>query len=420
MIQKGCFLVAVLFMAFQISAQVEFTHLQYNLTLYGNPFACDEANNNSDVKDAALSLIIDHVQPDIFTVNEMRDSDVWAERLLDNVLNDDADLWSRADLTDEYGWSSIVNACYYRNDRFTLYDQEVVYQSLGGDNLLRHLDLYTLYMELPSLLFGDTAFVSIAVAHLSAGDSEERANQTEALMAYIEGRGIDNYIFTGDLNMDSSSEEAYQNLIAHPDPDFSFQDPMNANGTWHNNFNFSDLHTQSTRFNDTNSGCFSGSGLDDRFDITLISPYISSGAAGVSYVSGSYEVVGQSGNDYNQELQTVGNQVVPTIIAQALYDFSDHLPVKTSYVVDLATGLVSEAELLIFDITVRDGQLELWVKEPGAYLLAAYDMQGRLVSQEHFRGRSLRADFTSEKDQVLILQLIAADGSRAHRIQFIR
>ena len=222
------------------------------------------------------------------------------------------------------------------------------------------------------------------------------------------------------MNIDSSFEEAYQNLIAYVDPDFSFQDPLNANGTWHNNSSFSDLHTQSTRFSDTNNGCFSGGGLDDRFDITLISPYISSGTTGLSYIPGSYEAVGQSGNDYNQELQTVGNQVVPTIIAQALYDFSDHLPVKTSYAVDLTTGLANEEELVAFDVTVIDGQLELWVKEAGVYRLEAYDLRGRLILREEFIGRHLRADLSSDIDQAVILHLIAADGLQGHRVHFIR
>lgn len=400
-------------------AQEEFTHLQYNLTLYGNPFSCNETNNNSDEKDAALDLIIDHVQPDIFTVNEMRDSDVWADRILDNVLNDDNDLWSRAELTDQFGFSSLVNACYYRNDRFSLYDQEVVYQSLDGANLVRHIDLYTLYMDLPGLEFGDTTFVTLVVAHLSASDALERAEQTEALMAYIEGRGLENYIFSGDLNIDSSLETSYQNLINHSDPDFSFMDPVDAPGTWHNNASFSDYHTQSTRFGDTNNGCFSGGGLDDRFDFTMISQYVSEGVAGVQYIPNSYEVVGQSGNDYNQELQIIGNQVVPSEIAQALYDMSDHLPVKTEYAIDQNTALTSDHESLDFNVFIRDGRMELWTDEPKAYLFELFDVGGRLLYRESFQGRHHTTQLGGLQGQAIVLRLSSDNGMAGHKVQFI-
>ncbi len=416
-----CYACLVVFLAIcaKGNGQEEFTHLQYNLTLYGNPFGCDESDNNSDEKDAALDIIIDYVQPDIFTVNEMRDSDVWADRLLNNVLNEEEEVWSRAELTDQFGFSSIVNACYFRNDRFTLYDQEVVYQSLGGSNLLRPIDLYTLYLDLPSLAFGDTAFVTVAVAHLSAGDAIERANQTEALMAYIEERGIDNYIFTGDLNIDSSQETAYQNLINNSDPDFSFLDPVEAPGTWHNNSSFSDYHSQSTRFGDTNAGCFAGGGLDDRFDITLISPYISAGSAGVTYVTDSYEVVGQSGNDYNQELQTIGNQVVPATVAQALYDMSDHLPVKTQYAADFSTGISTVHEQMDFEVTIVEGQLELWVQKPGTHVVTIHDLCGRLLRLEEFNGRHFKLGLSEINSQAVIINIVSAQGGAAHRVQFI-
>ena len=419
MIQLRVCLLFSLAICIQGQGQEEFTHLQYNLTLYGNPFGCDESDNNSNQKEDALNIIIDYVQPDIFTVNEMRDSDVWADRLLDNVLNDEEEVWSRAELTDQFGFSSIVNACYFRNDRFTLYAQEVVYQSLGGSNLLRHIDLYTLYMDMPSLVFGDTAFVTIAVAHLSAGDAIERANQTEALMAYIEARGIDNYIFAGDLNIDSSLETAYQNLINSNDPDFSFIDPVDAAGTWHNNPSFSDYHSQSTRYGDTNEGCFAGGGLDDRFDITLISPYISVGVNGVTYVPNSYEVVGQSGNDYNQELQTIGNQVVPANVAQALYDASDHLPVKTKYTADFSTGLSSVHEQLDFEVSFMDRQLELWIKKFGIYTMSIHDLSGRLLIHEDFNGRGYKIGLSEIRNQAVIINVVSAQGLSAHRIQFI-
>lgn len=405
--------VALLFFSELSLAQGQFKHMQYNLTLYGNPFGCDESSNNTAEKDAALTEIIAYAQPDIFCVNELRDQDQYANRILNQVLNAGDNVWSRAALSAQFTWSSIVNGFFYREDKFTLYNQEVVYQALDGTSLLRPIDLYTIYIDSPGLLQGDTTFITCVVAHLAATDPVERADQTEALMVYLHSRGPANYIFSGDLNMDSSTEAAFQNLINDPMPSIEFIDPISVPTTWHNNPSVAGQHTQSTRFSDTNGGCFSGGGLDDRFDITLISPSVQSGSEGVQFIPGTYKPLGQNGNDFNQALQVFNNGVVPDNVAQALYDMSDHLPLISSYTTDIT---ISVDELALPDFYVyEDGeQLGLMIGKDGTYRLRVFDMEGRIISDVQFTGKTHLINRAQWNPGMYIVQ-VAGEGFQVQR-----
>lgn len=392
-----------------VQSQGEFKHLHYNLTLYGNPFGCDESTNNSNEKDAALTQIINYVQPDIFTVNEIRDQNVWAERILNNVLGQADGEWSRAALSFQSTSSSILNCLFYREDRFTLKSQEVVNQALDGSSLIRPIDIYDLYIDAPELASGDTTFVTFIIAHLSAGDEVERAEQTEALMARLEARGPGHYIFSGDLNIDSALEEAFQNLVSHSDNDLAFIDPISVPSTWHNNPFLAMYHTQSTRFSDTNGGCFAGGGLDDRFDITLISPSLDDGDPEIEYVSGSYEVIGQNGNDYNQELQTLNNGAVPDDIAMALYDMSDHLPVLTSY----STDVIISVKDLECEVTFKfsgQGRITMSLCSNGSYRLQVIDMRGSVVEEFDVLESNSSIAISNSVSGIFILRLIDKEG----------
>jgi hypothetical protein len=394
-------------------AQGQFKHMHYNLTLYGNPFGCDETTNNTNEKDQALGVILEHAQPDILCVNELRDQNVWADRILNQVLNTNQNLWSRAALSANVTSSSIINGFFYREDKFTLHSQEVVYQALDGSSLLRPIDLYTIYVVGPGLALGDTTFITCIVAHLAASDALERDDQTAALMARLATKGPGNYIFSGDLNMDSAWEQAFQNLISYPDPSLVFEDPLTISNSWNNNSAIAIHHTQSTRFSDTNSGCFAGGGLDDRFDITLISPSIQAGNDGVHYINGSYKALGQNGNNYNQQLQIFGNGAVPDAVALALYDMSDHLPVITEYSTDIAIS-VSEYEALEMNISMISGDyIGILMSKAENYAIEIYDLSGRLCNQDVFQGISTELSLQglgkgiyllrirSDKDQVV-------------------
>ena len=144
----------------------------------------------------------------------------------------------------------------------------------------------------------------------------------------MEGAPSDhNFIILGDFNVKSSSEDSYRNLVEHSDPDVRFYDPVDAPGAWSSKSLYANLHTQSTRTSSTSGGCFSGGGLDDRFDFILISNNVKSNKHKVQYVDGSYDVVGQDSRRFNNTVINPANYSVPSAVAQALYDMSDHLPV---------------------------------------------------------------------------------------------
>jgi hypothetical protein len=291
----------VIFLSFLIFTLLPFTCLsqdtlkimQYNLMYYGeNTSFCTSSNNNIDRKDSSLRIILNHVNPDVFCVNEMGSEDTFAKRILERDLNiNGKSHFKRAAFTSASG-SQIVNMLFYNSSKLTLYRQQVIANDTSGNPLIRVIDLYTLYYNDNDLLRNDTAFITFCVAHLKAGDASvdrlQREKETAALMKFIKNKPS-NYLFSGDFNLQSSTENSYQNLINSSDISTRFYDPVNQPGDWNNNPAFTQYHSQATH---VSGGCFSGSGLDDRFDFILASDYIMNDSAKVKYVDGSYETIG--------------------------------------------------------------------------------------------------------------------------------
>jgi len=316
---KNFLFVTVVFLSLHTWAQAPMRIMHYNLLYYGNSNICNETNNNTGNKDNNLQIIMDHVQPDIFTVNEISNEEAYADRILDEVLNvDGVTAWQRGASTVS-GGSSIANMLFYNSDKYELYNQQDVSSSLSGSSLLRLVDMYSLY-DKQSAHDNDTVFFHVLVAHLASSSSSMRFLQCEAAMNMVINNGPGNYFFCGDFNVDSSNETSYQELINNDNSAFNFFDPVDANGTWHNNANFAQYHTQSTRSSGT--GCHSGGGMDDRFDFTLISNSVLQGTSGISYVQESYTALGNDGDNFDQSLHISNNTAIPTNVAIALYTVS--------------------------------------------------------------------------------------------------
>ena len=75
--------------------------MHYNLLYYGEYTSfCTSSNNNVVDKDAHLKTIIGEALPDVFTVNELSSTAIYAERILVNCLNQDGrDYFERANST---------------------------------------------------------------------------------------------------------------------------------------------------------------------------------------------------------------------------------------------------------------------------------------------------------------------------------
>jgi hypothetical protein len=296
--------------------------MHYNLMYYDkNTSFCTSTNNNVDNKDGYLRTIVGHYKPDIFTANEINGSPTSVQRILTNVFNvDGVDYFKRGNYQGDY----LVNMLYYNSNKLVLKYQSYVLTSP------RITDVYTLYLKTEDLVKGDTIFFTCFVSHHKAGnttsDATDRATAVQQIMSYITNRNIKgNVMAMGDFNFYTSSEAGFQKYITPTSTGFRFFDPVDAMGSWQDNPIYAPFHTQSTH---TSGGCFSGGGMDDRFDFILTSLDILQ-QGGLTYVEDSYWAYGQDGNRLNQPLTsaTNPNYSLPSNIINALYNMSDHIPV---------------------------------------------------------------------------------------------
>lgn len=298
------------------------TVMQYNLMYYDKEYSdCNSTNNNVDAKDGYLRAIVNHIKPDILTVNEVNDAIASVERIKTNVLNVNGETrYKRANFSGNF----LVNMIYYNSEKLELKSQESISTSP------RETNVYKLYLITPELTNGDTVFLYHFVTHLKAGsydsDAQQRTTAANTIMNYIASKNITgNVILSGDMNLYSASEGAFIAFTTLTGTNnFRFYDPLNSVGNWHSEYSYRYIHTQSTR-TVANEGCFSTGGLDDRFDFILTSSEILSGSKGIKFYS--YKTLGQDGNRFNGSITSPTNTSVPADVANALYHMSDHLPV---------------------------------------------------------------------------------------------
>lgn len=311
------------------------TVMTYNLMYFrASSRPCTPTQSPSQ-RTAELSTILDFIKPEVLLVNELGSTPTNGDFILTNVLNTNGNSkYSKASYSNN-GFSSIVNMLFFDTTLVALSGQERIEKDLTGNDLVRALDVYTLYYKDPALSRGaDTSYLTIVGMHLKAGsgvtEQFERKDATDALMSYLGTRfKSKNVLVAGDMNIYKNTEPAYQSLTAHPDTSIRLYDPLNMPGNWNNNSNFAAIHTQSTH--STASGCHSGGGGDDRFDFILASNAVLQGSKGVSYVNNSYKTLGQDGLHFNQSINANSNSSAPSNIINALYNFSDHLPVYADF-----------------------------------------------------------------------------------------
>lgn len=315
-------LIAFFVFSYRILFADTLTVMQYNLMYYDKEYSdCNSTNNNVDAKDGYLRAIVNHIKPDILTVNEVNDAIASVERIKTNVLNVNGETrYKRAN----FSGSFLVNMIYYNSEKLELKSQESISTSP------RETNVYKLYLITPELTNGDTVFLYHFVTHLKAGsydsDAQQRTTAANTIMNYIASKNITgNVILSGDMNLYSASEGAFIAFTTLTGTNnFRFYDPLNSVGNWHSEYSYRYIHTQSTR-TVANEGCFSTGGLDDRFDFILTSSEILSGSKGIKFYS--YKTLGQDGNRFNGSITSPTNTSVPADVANALYHMSDHLPV---------------------------------------------------------------------------------------------
>ena len=417
----GLISILFLFSVDFIFAQDTIRVMQYNLLYYGKKTDfCTTTNNNIDDKNGYLKEIIQYVKPDIFSVNELDGEGAYpvsddATYLLENALNVDGISYYRRT---EFPVIYLANTIFYNSNKLRI--KEHIPKSFYYAGLEKVFNVYKFYYNAEDLeTTNDTAYIYCLVAHLKAGSYPEnetqRAYETSVIMDYFESIGEEgNYLVMGDFNLYTPTETAFQNLINPENNIYSFYDPADQIGEWSSNYDYRYYHTQSTH---SSGDCYSGGGMDDRFDFILASNYIMNGNNHFQYITDSYKTIGQDGSSYNSSLNTSSNSVVPANVAQALYKMSDHLPVYLELKIDQNQGEplglvddVKEEVSVIYQNPVKDNLLlqatGITSKE---VIVSLYSVQGeKLIEKEvTTNNRHLEISFNLTKfpDGIYVLNI---------------
>ena len=369
-------------------------HMHYNLMYYteNGPDDCNASTNNLNTKDQAFKRIVKEIMPDVLTVNELGKGNVYSQRILDNVLNTDGiDYFAFVSSPANPSTSiSICNGLFYDTRKLMLHS--TFHVTTSGT----YFNAYRMYYRSQELAQGDTAFITFIVCHLKAGNGYEdtRYAQAQQLMNRLVSIGrADNYVLCGDFNIYNASEPAYQHFVHHANPLVRFYDPIDREGEWDNNPEFADIFTQSTHAGGSNY-CFSGGGMDNRFDFILVSEFILNGYSKIHCIPSTYQAFGQDGIRRNGSIIDPTNTCVSSVIANALYNMSDHLPVVLEYQLD-ATLAVEDAVLALPVSVVNPVGEQLLLTTHFAHderlSLELFGIDGRLLQRDE---RSVGAGIT--------------------------
>lgn len=382
---KKIIFLAITLYSIQLFSQDTIKVMTYNLLDYNNNTSyCTQTNNNVTNKDAYIRDIFSYVMPDIMGVNELSgNGSTSAQRILDNDININGITWyQRANLINSNG-SDIVSMIYYDSRKFKLYNQNYLPTSC------RDIMIYKFYYNSPDIAtIKDTAFITCIQMHLKAGsastDLSDRAAETLQLMNYLNGiTDYGNVIVMGDFNVQTSSEECFQNLINYSNSNIRFYDPPNKLGDWKDNSAFAMYHTQSTNLNSNN--CIASGGIDDRFDFILESFYVMQNIAKVKYVPSSYIVIGQDGLHMNESINSPANYSVPANVLNALVNNSDHLPVTLKLRINQSpvNGInqvqLKPQKINLQNFTNNNAQIEIYSDINENYNISIYNQLGKII-----------------------------------------
>jgi endonuclease/exonuclease/phosphatase family metal-dependent hydrolase len=373
---------------------------------------------NFSVRNPEFKKIIDEIDPDILVVQEMI-SNLGVGIFLVEVLNPSYKSGRFIDGPDT------DNAIYYKDSLFTLFGIDSIISSP------RWITRYRLYHNFT----GDTLI--IYSAHFKAGNlpSDQSTRTTEASILRFHTDQLTPgkfFMLVGDLNLYTSAEQAYQNLLDQTNSGY-FIDPINAPGNWHDNVQLAYTHTQSPRVSNPHPPEGSLGGMDDRFDFILISQAIKN-AGGIDYVEGTYKAFANDGvRCCNQPINNPPNQLVNQEVADALVNASDHLPVVASF----NFGVLSNTD----EILTYEMNFELFQNYPNPFnpvttikyavgsrqfvSLKVYDILGRevvtLLNEEKEPGiYEVEFDGVNLSSGVYIYRLTASEYSASKKLSIIK
>ena len=168
----------------------------------------------------------------------------------------------------------------------------------------------------------------------SAADATTRGTEGSGLRTQINNAPLatvgPSFLVLGDSNIYDGTEVAYTKLTeSQTNNNGRSFDYLSLTAPWHQNGANAAYYTQCPCLSCGVTGQ-SGGGLDDRFDLALLSASLQDGG-GLEYVAGSYTPFGNDGQHYNTDINAFGfNNAVGLTVANALHDAADHLPVMVT------------------------------------------------------------------------------------------
>lgn len=271
-----------------------------------------------------LSTIVEDIQPDIFMIAELESENSGADILSQSLQAVNTNFESAPYFNNTSSGADLQQLLYYDSSKFQLLQTSII------PTTIRDINRYQL-----QTITSDPEIIEVFVSHLKAsqGDANEqlRFEMVLEFTEFIDTLDPDSFVvFAGDLNLYSSEEPAYQELLDNTN-NITLLDPIESPGEWNNNVNFEDIHTQSTRLSSDEFDDFgAGGGLDSRFDFILLSENFFQPDATITYIDASYKSYGNNGNCYNNRLDASNcDGEYDSTLRSLLYQMSDHLPVLT-------------------------------------------------------------------------------------------
>lgn len=365
-----CFLIRLSGLQAQSRDTVRLMH--YNVLKYG-----DVGCASLSTKDGLLRTIFDAYQPDILTLNEIADNPGIAAAFKTNTLKYNSAM--SAGLYSNSNGSDIVNLLFYNADKFGLLSQTAIKGNV------RDIDIYRLYHK-GATSTGDTTDLWCIVAHLKAstGFELDRNEAAQDIIDWLKKHPeVKNYTISGDFNLYSSSEPAWQTLTGPNNGITYFKDPSGRPTGW-NGQEFAFIHTQSP--SDGVNDCAVTGGMDNRFDFILIKPEFSLPGNNIQLLAGSYRCFGNDGVSYNKSLDCGQTTSVSTQVCLALKRASDHLPVVMGLTFpvnnrDNNAPYAVEIHGNPFSLSSETLRVEINAAVTGPFFWDVFDVLGRWVAR---------------------------------------
>jgi endonuclease/exonuclease/phosphatase family metal-dependent hydrolase len=261
---------------------------------------------------------------------------------------------------------------------------------------LRYITEFKMYIP----YIADTVRFFSCHLKASSGSTNElqRGREVDTLRYYTNRLPVGKYfVMTGDFNIYSANEIAYQKLQAVTIGEGQLYDPIvGMTGTWAN-ASYAFYHTQSPRLRSFGGGA--PGGMDDRFDLLLHSKAMTLPANKIymSYLRARYFTVGNDGNHYNDSINKLPNNSAPLAVINGIHYASDHCPIIGVYMMNGTSGVVTQTSTLAnsfslyqnFPNPFNPGTTINFDLPRSSYVsLTVYDMNGKQVMNPVNENRS--------------------------------